>query len=232
MNAVILAAGMGTRLRPLTESIPKTLVPVLGEPIIERQIRFLKEAGVGDILVVTGYLHEKLEYLERAYGVELVHNEMYDVHNNIYSMYLVRDHLGPTYVLEGDVYLTRNVFLDNVSETCYFAGPKVGFRQEWIVHFDESERVVGIEIGDGEGVIMSGVSYWNASAGQKVRALVEDAVRSGACGNLVWDHLVKDNLSQFSIRVHKLAADDWYEIDSVEDLQRVEQYLAGWRGGN
>ena len=55
MNAIILAAGMGTRLRPLTNEIPKCLVKVNGTPMIERQIRYLHEAGDTDITLISGY---------------------------------------------------------------------------------------------------------------------------------------------------------------------------------
>ncbi|MGE5627660.1 MAG: sugar phosphate nucleotidyltransferase, partial [Solirubrobacterales bacterium] len=69
MRAIILAAGMGTRLRPLTNNTPKSLVKVKGEPMAERQIRFLKEKGIEDIVVVTGYLNDKFDYLKEKYGV-------------------------------------------------------------------------------------------------------------------------------------------------------------------
>ena len=54
MNAIILAAGLGTRLRPLTNDRPKCLVPVLGTPMIEQQIHFLHESGITDITIVSG----------------------------------------------------------------------------------------------------------------------------------------------------------------------------------
>ena len=56
MKGIILAAGMGTRLRPLTLNTPKSLIEIKGETLIERQIRFLREKGVEEIVVVTGYL--------------------------------------------------------------------------------------------------------------------------------------------------------------------------------
>ncbi|HEM5280374.1 TPA: NTP transferase domain-containing protein, partial [Streptococcus suis] len=64
MRAIILAAGMGTRLRPLTLTTPKSLIKVGGETLIERQIKFLREACVNEIIVVTGYLSEKFQFLE------------------------------------------------------------------------------------------------------------------------------------------------------------------------
>ena len=64
MRAILLAAGMGTRLRPLTLTTPKSLISVNGQPMLERQIEFLKEKGIDEIIVVTGYLNEKFEYLK------------------------------------------------------------------------------------------------------------------------------------------------------------------------
>ena len=64
MQAIILAAGMGTRLRPLTLTTPKPLIHVQGEPMIERQIKFLHEKNIKDIIVVTGYLSEAFDYLD------------------------------------------------------------------------------------------------------------------------------------------------------------------------
>ena len=63
MNAIILAAGMGTRLRPLTNDRPKCLVAVNGVPMVERQIQFLKEKGIDDVTLISGYKAESLAYL-------------------------------------------------------------------------------------------------------------------------------------------------------------------------
>lgn len=56
MRAILLAAGMGNRLRPLTLETPKSLIEVNGKPLLERQVEYLKEKGVEDIIVVIGYL--------------------------------------------------------------------------------------------------------------------------------------------------------------------------------
>lgn len=105
MKAIVLAAGLGTRLRPITNDTPKSLVKVMGEAMAERQVRFLKERGIEDITIVTGYLAEKFDYLKEKYGVKLVFNDKYDKYNNIYTMYLVKDLLPDSYVIEGDIYI-------------------------------------------------------------------------------------------------------------------------------
>jgi len=100
MRAILLAAGMGTRLRPITNETPKSLIKINGEPLLERQIRFLREIGIEEIIVVTGYLYEKFEYLKDKFNVKLVHNEKYETYNNIYTMYLVRDFLPDAFVID------------------------------------------------------------------------------------------------------------------------------------
>ena len=94
MKAIILAAGMGTRLRPITLTTPKSLIEVAGTSLIERQIEFLRAKGIEDIIVVTGYLAEKFDFLKDQYGVTLIHNDQYESYNNFYTMYLVRHYLS------------------------------------------------------------------------------------------------------------------------------------------
>ena len=103
MNAIILAAGLGIRLRPLTNDKPKCMVEVAGIPMVERQIQYLHEAGITDITLVSGYKAESLDYLRDKYGVDIVLNPKYNIVNNIYSMYVVKERFGDTYILEGDV---------------------------------------------------------------------------------------------------------------------------------
>ena len=61
MQAVILAGGLGTRLRPLTYKIPKSMIPILGKPYLYYQLEFLSKQGITDILMLTGYLGNQIE---------------------------------------------------------------------------------------------------------------------------------------------------------------------------
>ena len=67
MKAIILAAGLGTRLRPMTDNTPKALIKVKDKPLVEYQIEFLKEKGIDEIIVVVGYLHEQFDYLKEKH---------------------------------------------------------------------------------------------------------------------------------------------------------------------
>ena len=104
-RALIMAAGFGHRMEPVTRVLPKPLVPVRGQRIIDNQIAALHAAGVYDIVVVTGYLAEQFRGLETQYpGVKLVYNPDYDKGNNITSLYYARRYLDrPVIIMDGDI---------------------------------------------------------------------------------------------------------------------------------
>lgn len=113
MKAVLLAAGLGTRLRPITNEVPKCMVPVNGMPIIERQICNLVENGVKDIFVVAGYKRDVLKkFLQEKYPfVHVIDNEVYDSTNNMYSLYLAMDFVrgGEFLLMNSDVFHDANI---------------------------------------------------------------------------------------------------------------------------
>ena len=225
MRAILLAAGMGTRLRPLTLTTPKSLVSVNGQPMLERQIEFLQEKGIDEIIVVTGYLHEKFEYLKEKYNVKLIHNDKFDKYNNIYTMYLVKEYLSDSYVIDADVYLNRNFIDENIEVSTYFSGYKTGFTNEWKLQYNGNNKVYDIEVGDGEGFILSGISYWSKSDGKKIIEELEKVVNSDDFHDLYWDDIVKSNISNLDVYIRKINNDDSFEIDSLEDLKFVENIL-------
>ena len=95
MKAVILAAGMASRLRPLTEHTPKCLLKVGERSLLQRSIDALKNNGILDYVIVTGYLHEMIKtFVAEEYGssinVTFIQNEAFDSTNNIYSLWLAR----------------------------------------------------------------------------------------------------------------------------------------------
>lgn len=109
-NAIIMAAGYSARCMPLSNVLPKGLFVVKGEVLIEREIRQLIDAGIKDIIVVTGFMHEKFEYLAEKYGVRLVYNADYDKYNNMSSLYAIKEHIDQSYILCCDNYYEENIF--------------------------------------------------------------------------------------------------------------------------
>lgn len=222
MNAIILAAGMGTRLRPLTNDRPKCLVAVNGVPMVERQIQFLKEKGIDDITLISGYKAESLEYLKDRYGVDIVFNDRYDTCNNINSLYIVKERFRDTYVLEGDVYMDKNVLLSEVSQSTYFARKKK-YENEWGLEVDENNRLMKINIGAGDGFLMSGISYWKKEDCQKIISHMEEVYATKDYTNLYWDSMVLDIYPDLDIHVREI--EGIYEIDTPEELKEVERKI-------
>ena len=106
-NAVILAAGYGMRMVPINVEVPKGLLEVKGEPLIERMICQLHQAGIREIYVVVGFMKEQYEYLIDKYGVELVFNKDYAAKNNLHSLNCVANRLGNTYIVPCDICVQR-----------------------------------------------------------------------------------------------------------------------------
>jgi choline kinase len=94
MRAIILAAGMASRLRPLTNNTPKCLLKIGERSLLQRSIDALTSNGIKEIVIVTGYLHNLIEYFVREQypnvNVSFIHNDVYDSTNNIYSLWLAR----------------------------------------------------------------------------------------------------------------------------------------------
>lgn len=108
-RAVILAAGMGHRMVPIN-STPKGLLTISGQPLIERIIEQMHEAGIFEIYVVVGYMMERFEYLRDKYDVELVIAKEFPFRDSLRSLFLVSDKLDNCYIAPSNVWFSRNPF--------------------------------------------------------------------------------------------------------------------------
>lgn len=226
MRAILLAAGMGTRLRPLTENMPKSLIEINEEPLLERQIKFLNEIGIDEIYIVTGYLKEKFEYLKEKFNISLIYNEYYNKYNNIYSMYLAKEFLGDSYVIDADVYLSKNFLKKDLEKSCYFSGEKDTFEKEWKINYDNNNRVHTIEVVKGKNYILSGISYWSQKDAEIIKDKLNNLVNKFELKefqNLYWDDLVKMNLDKLEVYIEKIEEDDCYEIDNLQELNNLRE---------
>lgn len=227
MNAIILAAGMGTRLRPLTDQRPKALVEIAGESFFARQVRQLRAVGTKRITVVTGYRAEAFEPWRGDPGLEFVYNDRYADCNNLWSMHLVRDRLGDTYVLDGDLRLADGVIPSAApSASGWFVGWREGMRGEWVVRTDEADRVKRIDVAGGSGWILTGLSYWASSDGRLLASLLETAVGETGWEELFWDEIPRRSLELIDARAFRLDEGAWAEIDSLEDKAALEARLS------
>ena len=225
MRAIILAAGLGTRLRPMTDNTPKALIKVKDKPLVEYQIEYLKEKGIDEIIVVVGYLHEQFDYLKEKYGVKLVFNDKYAEYNNFYSLYLVKDYLANSYVIDADNYLFKNMFRSDINRSTYFSVYREDCENEWFLIYGDDYKVKDIIVDSKAGRILSGVSFWDKETAEKINKFIDFAYDSNEFMDLYWDNMVKDNISELDVYVEELEANSIYEIDSVKDYNKLEKIL-------
>lgn len=223
MNAIILAAGMGTRLRPLTDDIPKCLVPVSGVPMVERQIQYLHQSGITDITLISGYKAERLDYLREQYSVGIIANECYDTCNNIYSLYKAMEVFGDSFIIEGDVYMSSSPFSSLPQKSCYYAPWRDNYQREWGLIVDENLQLERIAPGDGSGYIMSGVSYWTKDDATKIISYLREIIQTEDYTDLFWDDILLRYSGAFDIEVHPCHV--LHEIDTVAELRALESFL-------
>ena len=122
MQAIILAAGMGTRLGPKTKEIAKCMVKINDEPLIKRQIEYLNRVGMNRIIIVCGYNKDKLmKYVKKQFSdldIIFVENDDYMKSNNIVSLYLAKDYLkeDDTILLDSDLIFEYKIIDDIVND--------------------------------------------------------------------------------------------------------------------
>jgi choline kinase len=123
MRAIILAAGQGQRLRPLTDHFPKCLIPIGGAPVLEHMLCRIERCGLKDAVLVTGFEADCIRHSVNRFGlrdlrVEFLVNERFAETNNLYSLWLaLRDNTGPVTILNADDYFNVHILeaLENTS---------------------------------------------------------------------------------------------------------------------
>ncbi|OXC48997.1 hypothetical protein AYP97_04085 [Lactobacillus crispatus] len=220
-NAVIMAAGLATRLIPLSLEYPKGLFEVKGEKLIEREIKQLKDAGIADITVILGYKKEMFYYLEKKYNVNLVINEEYGVKNNIESLYCARKNLSNTYICPCDEYFISNPFNQYEYDSFYAGYESNDKKDEMYAITDNNNKIIDMEKSLSDGELLLGHTFWTKSFSKKFLELVKKDRHIGKYDNRFWEWLVKDNLAVFPNYYFKE-----YPIDTIFEFDYFKQLKA------
>ena len=220
-NAVILAAGLSSRLVPISFEKPKGLLTVRGEVLIERQIRQLREVGISDITVVVGYLKEQFFYLEEKFGVKLVINEDYWKYNNTSSVALVLDQFSNTYLCSSDNYFIKNPFNTFEYHSYYSAEYAVGKTEEYCLQTDSKGLITGVSIGGESSWYMIGHVYFDRNFSQKFVELFKKDYPRTDLKEKLWEDFYIDHLD--TLRLYKKENNgNIFEFDSVEELRQFD----------
>ncbi len=229
-TAILLAAGQGMRMRPLTQTVPKPLIRVNGSTLIETVIHGLRERGVQEICVVTGYLKEQFHFLKETYsGITLVENQDYMEKNNISSLYAAREMLGGAdcFICEADLYVRDNQVFElagGCPVSCYLGEKAEDDTDDWVFQ-TEGKRIIGISKGGKGDFCMTGISCWKKKDALHIRKALEKAYLTEGSGNLFWDEVVDRELNRIHVAVCTVAHGSITEVDTPEQLRRLERTL-------
>ena len=223
-RAIIIAAGEGKRLRPITETTPKPLVSVNGIRIIDTIINALKEEGIHKIYIVVGYQKEKFR---EVYGndpsIHFLDNPHYREGNNITSMYIARDLLPESVVIEGDILVkNKEVFNKEIKESCYCV-EKMSYAPEWAVK-TVNGHIVSCRIeGDSDAGRIWGISMWTKRDGGMLAEMIRRQVEDKKDWSVYWDEIALfQNLEKFNIGIREVHPNDLIEIDTVRELADLD----------
>ena len=225
-NAIIMAAGMSSRFAPLSYEVPKGLLKVKGERLIEREIEQLQEAGIEDITVIVGYMQEKMFYLAEKYGVKIVVNNDYYKYNNCSSLMLVRDQLSNTYICSSDNYFVENPFEKYIYRGYYSTIFVEGETDEYCATEDSNNMIVDIKIGGKNTWAMVGHVYFDRAFSEKFVEILEKEFKHEPYKEQLWEDYYTRNVHELHLEARHYSADIVKEFDSLDELRQFDdRYL-------
>lgn len=214
-NAIILAAGYGMRTVPLNMEVPKGLLEINGEPLIEHIIKQLHDVGIHDICIVVGYMKEQYEYLIDEYNVELLINPEYHTKNNLYSLSLAADKISNTYIIPCDIWCTKNPFDYYELYSWYMVNDLVD--DDSTIRINRKMELVNIEKGAG-GNGMIGISYLAEETASIVRDRLNQYKDKPQYDDCFWEVALL-NKNKMVVYANVVSFTDVIEINTYEQLR-------------
>lgn len=234
-NAVILAAGLGSRLRPLTDEVPKCLTEVAGEPILIHALKALAEAGVTDVVVIIGYLGDEIRNRAgasfRGMRISYLENARYAETGTARSAFLAEDYLrAGAYLIEGDTIFDPAILqIGQDRPTWYvddFAAGETGSQ----IRADGTGRIVSYrmirdrgEAGEAGAFKSCGVLRLPAGYGGHLAAWLAEAGDHDYYDDVIARHIDEP------IYAEHINGFAWQEIDDRDDLRAAEDQFAPWK---
>ncbi len=221
-RAVILAAGYGMRMVPINTEVPKGLLEVKGEALIERLIMQLQEAQITDISVVVGFLKEQYEYLIDKYGIRLIVNTKYALKNNLYSLFLAREHLGGSYIIPCDLWCRENPFRTHEMYSWYMVSDACDTKS--MLRLNRARELAAIPKG-AAGNKMIGICYLAKEDAQAFRERLSHMAHSADYDDAFWELALWEG-GKMLAAARVVKEDAVCEINTLEQLRELDSNSA------
>ena len=229
-RAIIMAAGLGNRMRPVTETTPKPMIRVNGVRMIDSVIAALHKNGIYEIYVVVGYLKEQFQVLEQEYaGLKLIENPYYDTCNNISSLYVAREHLSDVIILDGDQIIYEPSILAPEFERSGYNGVWTDTHtEEWLMTVENGIVTACSRTGGEKGWQLYSISRWSDADGKKLARHLEQEFDVKQNRQIYWDDVALFCYPEdYSLGVREMKKGDIVEIDCFEELVQIDPSYKG-----
>ena len=228
-RAVFLAAGMGSRLAPVTDTVPKPLVKVHGKRIVASLLDAVLAAGIEEIHLVRGYRGEAFDALLQDYPMlHFLDNPDFSVANNISSVVCAGAYLRNAYIIESDLWLRNPSLIPSCQEESNYLAIPVEETGDWCFFVGEDGYIRRMSVGGRNCEQMVGISYWSEEDGARLARRAEELYRDEGKRQLYWDQVaLEEFLPEFRIRTRHCTRADVAEIDTLEELQAIDESYLG-----
>ena len=222
-RAIIMAAGIGKRMQPLTFETPKPLVKVNGVRMIDTVVDGLRANGIYEIYVVVGHLKEQFFEWGKEKGVQIIENPYYDTCNNISSLYVAREHLGDCIILDGDQIIYNPAILDpHFTLSGYNAVWCEGETNEWLMDVEDGVVKSCSRTGGSQGWQLFSISRWTAEDGERLKGHLEKEFESGN-RQIYWDDVAMFcHFEDYKLGIREMQESDIIEIDGLDELVAID----------
>ena len=220
---IFLAAGIGFRLLPLTLSVPKPLIRVNGNRIIDAAIDAALAIGIEEIYIVRGHLSEQFDQLLKKYPqIRFLENPAYRETNNISSAMCARFLMQNAYVMEADLLINNPAVFRKYHYTSNCLGVPVEKTDDWCV-ISENGVVKELTLGGVNCHHLFSMYYLTAEDGAKLSSHIEQVYESPGGKERFWDSTpLLYFRNDYCVEVVECNMDDIKEIDTMQDLRDVD----------